>query len=54
VLLDEVSHDVFIDIQCPNGPFFILSHETAVPLHIGTEDGRKFAFKFLGGHGVLL
>jgi hypothetical protein len=35
------------------GPLFVLSHETAIPLHIGTQDGSEFAFNFLG-HGILL
>jgi hypothetical protein len=33
-------------------PLFILPHKTAVSLHICTENGRKFAFNFLRGHGV--
>jgi hypothetical protein len=52
VLLDEASHDVFVCLQCPEGPFFVLSHEEAITFHIGTEDGSEFAFYFLGGHEI--
>jgi hypothetical protein len=31
---------------------FILTHEATVTFHIGTEDGSKFAFDTLCGHGV--
>jgi hypothetical protein len=35
-------------------PLFVLSHEAAIALDIGTEDSSKFTFDFLGGHEILI
>jgi hypothetical protein len=52
MMLNETSHHLLVSIQDADSPFLILSHETAVTLDIGTEDGSEFAFYFLGGHGI--
>jgi hypothetical protein len=41
-----------VNIQGPDSPLLIFHHEAAIPLNIRTEDGSKFAFYFLGSHGV--
>jgi hypothetical protein len=33
-----------------DGRLLVLSHEAAVTLHIGTENGRKSTFKMLRNH----
>jgi hypothetical protein len=52
VILNEVSHHFFVSIQGADGPFLILTHETAIALDIRTENGSEFALDFLPGHGV--
>src|SRR4030042_5285084 len=52
VILNEARHHFFVSIQGADCPFLILTHEAAVPLNIGAEDGCEFTFNFLGGHGI--
>jgi hypothetical protein len=53
MMLNEARHYSFISIKGMEGPFLILFHETAVTLHIRTEDGSELAFYFLGDQGIL-
>jgi hypothetical protein len=52
-LLDKNSHDLFVVVQCPEGPLLIFSHEAAISLHIRTQDGGELTFEFFCWHGVI-
>jgi hypothetical protein len=49
---ERASYHLLVGTKGMDSPFFILSHEAAVTLYVCTQDGTKFAFKFLCGHGV--
>jgi hypothetical protein len=53
VLLNEARNHFHISIQSPDGSFLILADESAIPLHVGTQDGCKFAFEFFCWRGVI-
>ncbi len=52
MMLNQASHHLFVRIQDADCPFLILSHKTAIALHICTENGIELAFNLLGGHEV--
>jgi hypothetical protein len=53
VVLDTAGHHLFVFLQGTESGFLICAHEAAVTLHIRTQDGGEFAFKFFWGHGVI-
>jgi hypothetical protein len=52
VLLNEASHYFFISVKGVDCPNLIFTHEAAIAFDIGTEDGGKLSFYFLGVHEV--
>jgi len=53
VLLNETGYHFQVGVQGADGSLFILAHEAAVTLDIGTQDGCELALKLFCSHGII-
>jgi hypothetical protein len=53
MIKNQCGHDFAVSRQCPNGIFFIITHQATVACYIRTENRTDLAVVSAGVHGWL-